>query len=91
MAPQYVKLVPDRIGTAAHITGVRQTSDRTQREMLTATGDHDGRVRLLQRLGFQDRVLSLEVPAVECRALLGPHGQDKPDGLLHLPNAHRGS
>ncbi len=46
-------------------------------------------MRLLDRLGFQDGVLRLEVLALEGGPLLGPHALDQPDSLFHLPDAHR--
>ena len=47
-------------------------------------------MRLLHRLGLQDGVLRMEVLALEGGPLLGPHAEDQPDGLFHLPDAHRG-
>jgi hypothetical protein len=42
---------------------------------------HDRRrTRRLHRLRFEDRVLDVEIPAVEGRTRLGPHLEDQPDG-----------
>ena len=47
-------------------------------------------MRLLDRLGFQDGVVRLEILALEGGPLLGPHALDQPDGFFHLPDAHGG-
>lgn len=47
--------------------------------------------RLLSQLRLQDRVLGVEILAVEGCALLGPHGDDEADRFLHLADAGRGA
>jgi hypothetical protein len=72
MATQHGELVPYRLGVATNIARIAEPGDGAQRELLAPAGDHDRRVRLLVRLGFQDRVLGAEIPAVERRALFRP-------------------
>jgi hypothetical protein len=43
----------------------------------------------LPRLRLEDRILDVEIPAVEGRTWLGPHPQDQLDRFLHLPDAGR--
>jgi len=71
------------------IAGVGQTGDRAQRHLFAAAGDHHRRMRLLHRLRLEDRVLDMEIPAVEGRPRPGPHLQDQLDRFLHLPDARR--
>jgi hypothetical protein len=46
-------------------------------------------VAALDRFRFENRVLDVEIPAVESRPRLGPHLQDQLDRFLHLPDARR--
>ena len=73
------------------IAGIGQTGDRAQRHLFAAAGDHHRRTRLLHRLRLEDRVLDVEIPAMEGRPWLGPHLQDQLDRFLHLPDAGRRS
>src|SRR5438309_9395731 len=57
--------------------------------MFAAAGDHHRRTRLLYRLRFEDRILDVEIPAMEGGTWLGPHLQDQLDRFLHLPDAGR--
>jgi hypothetical protein len=41
--------------------------------------------------GFENRILNMKIPAVECRARLAPHLQDELDGFRHLVDARRWS
>src|SRR5579863_3175704 len=87
MAAEDRELVFDHRGVAENIAGIREPRDDAQRELLTAAADHDWRMRLLHRLRLQDRVFDAEPAAAERGALLGPHGEDQPQGLFHLPDA----
>src|SRR5207237_10892556 len=90
MSAQARQLVPYLRGVAVDdIAGVSQTGDRAQRHLFAAAGDHHRRTRLLHRLRLEDRILDVEIPAVERRPWLGPHLQDQLDRFLHLPDAGR--
>jgi hypothetical protein len=47
--------------------GVGQIGDRAQGHLFAAAGDHHRRLRLLHRLRLKDRILDVEIPAVEGR------------------------
>src|ERR1700730_11432636 len=89
MLTKYRKLVPHRFRITADVAGIGQSSDRAQCKLLAAARDHHRRSRLLDRLRLEDRVLDMKISAVKSCSLLRPHREDKPDSLLHLPNAHR--
>src|SRR5205823_63165 len=67
--------------------GVGQARDRAQRHLFAAAGDHHRRTRFLYGLRLEDRLLDVEIPAVEGRAWLGPHLENELDRFLHLPDA----
>src|SRR2546426_10536313 len=90
MSAQHRQLIPYLRNVAADdIAGVGQTGDRAQRHLFAAAGDHHRRTRLLNRLRLEDRILDVEIPAVEGRTWLGPHLENEPDRFLHLPDAGR--
>jgi hypothetical protein len=67
--------------------GIGQAGDRAQRHLFAAAGDQHWRTRLLHRLRFEDRILGVEIPAVEGRARFGPRLQVQLNRFLHLPDA----
>ena len=81
--------MPHRFRITADVAGIGQASDRAQCKLLAAARDHHRRSRLLDRLRLEDRVLDMKISAVKSCSLVRPHREDKPDSLLHLPNAHR--
>src|SRR6266849_8751987 len=90
MSAQHRQLIPYLRNVAADdIAGVGQTGDRAKRHLFAAAGDHHRRTRLLHWLRLEDRVLDMEIPAVEGRPWLGPHLQDQLDRFLHLSDARR--
>src|SRR5205814_7596261 len=82
------RLWPHRFRVTADVAGVGEASDRAQRGLLAPAWDHRRRSRLLDRFRLEDCVLDMKVPAVKGGSLLRPHRADKPDGLLHLADAH---
>src|SRR5580704_13256372 len=90
MAAQHGQLVSCLRDVATdQIAGVGQASDRAQRHLFATAGDHHRRTRLLYWLRLEDRVLDMEIPAVESRPRLGPQLQDQLDRFLHLPDSRR--
>jgi len=90
MPAQHRQLVPNLRDVAIDdIAGVSQIGDRAQRQLFAAAGDHHRRTWFLHRLRLEDRILDVEIPAVEGRSRLGPHLQDQLDRFLHLPDAGR--
>src|SRR5436305_13554957 len=74
MSVQHRQLMPYLRDVAADdIAGVGQMGDRAQGHLFAAAGDHHRRSRLLDRFRFENRVLDVEIPAVESRPRLGPH------------------
>src|SRR5437016_10089053 len=87
MSAQHRQLMPYLRNVAADdIAAVGQTGDRAQGHLFAAAGDHHRRSRLLDGFRFENRVLDVEIPAVESRPRLGPHLENEPDRFLHLPD-----
>jgi len=83
MSAQHRQLMPYIRNVAVDdIAGVGQTGDRAQGHLFAAAGDHHRRTRVLYRLRLEDRILDVEIPAVEGRARLGPHPQDQLDRFM---------
>src|SRR5439155_1108123 len=73
---------PHLVGARARVPHVGVLGDDAEEHLLPRAADHDGRVRLLHRLGEADGVGHRVVPAVERGARLGQHATDDLEGLL---------
>src|SRR5207249_4582671 len=69
------------VGARAGVPHVGVLGDEAEEHLLPRAADHEGRVRLLHRLGEADGVGHRVVPAVERGARLGQHAADDLEGL----------
>src|SRR5690606_37845004 len=77
-------------GAASKVPDVGVAGDDAQRELLTATADHEGRVGLLDRLWLEASLLELIVAAIEVNEGLGEEAPDQLAGLAETPDALAG-
>src|ERR1700682_2714348 len=90
MSAQHRQLMPYLRNVAVgDIAGVGQTGDVAQGHLFAAARDHHRRTRFLYRLRLEDRILDVEIPAVEGRTWLGPHLENEPDRFLQLREGGR--
>ena len=87
MTLERLALLHKFIRRAPQIAGIPQLGDDPQRDFGAHTADQDGRVRLLQGLGLQDRLFDVEVFSVECKTRLAPQAEDELQSLFHLREA----
>jgi hypothetical protein len=88
MSAQHGKFIPCLRNVAPNqIAGIGVPSDRAQRHLFTATGDHDRRPWLLHRLGLEDRIIDMKKPSVEGRPWLGPHPRDQLNCFVNFRQA----